>query len=251
MSNSLLFGKFAAVLPAGGLGKRMGGNIPKQLMLLGGKPVYQYSLDTFLKMDEIAEVVMAVPADWKDYFEKEIRTWFLSDNAIGEFRTKLKIVVGGAERWQSVENGVNALTSSAEYVLVHDVARPFISEKIIRDVCETLVHKGSCLVAKPAIDTIKIASDGRVESTIDRRKVWLAQTPQAARIDLLKSLYARIEKKPLNFTPTDEASILEFFGEPVYIVKGESANDKLTTPEDFEIFAGRVSNSGKIRECTY
>ena len=72
MSNSLLFGKFAAVLPAGGLGKRMGGNIPKQLMLLGGKPVYQYSLETFLKMDEIAEVVMAVPADWKDYFEKEI-----------------------------------------------------------------------------------------------------------------------------------------------------------------------------------
>lgn len=248
MKNSSFFGKFAAVLPAGGLGKRMGGNIPKQLMLLGGKPVYQYSLDTFLKMDEIAEVVMAVPADWKDYFEKEIRAWI---SASGHDSNKLKIVLGGAERWQSVENGVNALASNAEYVLVHDVARPFVSEKIIRDVCETLVNKGSCLVAKPAIDTIKIASDGRVESTIDRRKVWLAQTPQAARIDLLKSLYARIEKEPLDFTPTDEASILEFFGEPVYIVKGESTNDKLTTPEDFEIFAGRVSNSGKIRECTY
>ena len=77
--------------------------------------------------------------------------------------------------------------------------------------------------------------------TIDRNKVWLAQTPQAARIDLLKSLYARIEKEPLNFTPTDEASILEFFGEPVYIVKGESANDKLTTPEDFEFFASRAN----------
>ena len=241
MKNSSLFGRFATVLPAGGLGKRMGGNIPKQLMQLGNKSVYQYSLETFLKMDEIAEVVMAVPADWKEYFEKEIDTWFSSDNAIGGFRTKLKIVVGGAERWQSVQNGVNALASNAEYVLVHDVARPFISEKIIRDVCETLVNKGSCLVAKPAIDTIKIASDGRVESTIDRNKVWLAQTPQAARIDLLKNLYARIAKEPLDFTPTDEASILEFFGEPVYIVKGESANDKLTTPEDFEIFASRAS----------
>lgn len=241
MSNSLLFGKFAAVLPAGGLGKRMGGTIPKQLMKLGGKPVYQYCLETFLKMEEIAEVVIVVPADWKKYFEEEIDTWFSSDNDIGGFRTKLKIVIGGAERWQSVENGVNALASNAEYVLVHDVARPFISEKIIRDVCETLVNKGSCLVAKPAIDTIKIASDGRVESTIDRNKVWLAQTPQAARIDLLKNLYARIAKEPLDFTPTDEASILEFFGEPVYIVKGESANDKLTTPEDFEIFASRAS----------
>ena len=241
MENSLFFGKFAAVLPAGGLGKRMGGTIPKQLMQLGGKPVYQYSLETFLKMDEIAEVVMAVPADWKDYFEKEIDSWIETNESAERFRTKLKIVVGGAERWQSVENGVNALTSSAEYVLVHDVARPFISETIIREVCETLINKGSCLVAKPAIDTIKIASDGRVVSTIDRRKVWLAQTPQAARIDLLKQLYSRIAKEPLNFTPTDEASILEFFGEPVYIVQGESANDKLTTPEDFAVFASRIT----------
>lgn len=223
-----LKGRFAAVLPAGGLGKRMGGNIPKQLMLLGGKPVYRYCLETFLKMDEIAEVVMAVPADWKDHFEKDFS------------HPKLKIVVGGAERWQSVENGVNALTSGAEYALVHDVARPFISEEIIRNVCETLITKGSCLVAKAAVDTIKIAKDGKVENTIDRNTVWLAQTPQAASIALLKKLYARIAAEPLNFTPTDEASILEYFGENVYIVKGNAANDKLTTPEDFEIFAKRT-----------
>ena len=229
-------GKFAAVLPAGGLGKRMGGNIPKQLMVLGGKPVYRYSLETFLSMDEIAEVVMAVPADWKDHFEKEI----FSDNASEEIRTKMKIVVGGAERWQSVENGVNALTSNAEFVLVHDVARPFISKEIIRDVCETLVTKGSCLVAKPAVDTIKIAKDGCVQQTIDRNTVWMAQTPQAASIALLKKLYGRIAAEPLNFTPTDEASILEYFGESVYIVKGNNLNDKLTTPEDFEIFASRA-----------
>ena len=229
-------GKFAAVLPAGGLGKRMGGNIPKQLMVLGGKPVYRYSLETFLSMDEIAEVVMAVPADWKDHFEKEI----FSDNASEEIRTKMKIVVGGAERWQSVENGVNALTSNAEFVLVHDVARPFISKEIIRDVCETLVTKGSCLVAKPAVDTIKIAKDGCVQQTIDRNTVWMAQTPQAASVALLKKLYGRIAAEPLNFTPTDEASILEYFGESVYIVKGNNLNDKLTTPEDFEIFASRA-----------
>ncbi|SHL41817.1 2-C-methyl-D-erythritol 4-phosphate cytidylyltransferase [Fibrobacter sp. UWT2] len=229
-------GKFAAVLPAGGLGKRMGGNIPKQLMVLGGKPVYRYSLETFLSMDEIAEVVMAVPADWKDHFEKEI----FSDNASELIRTKMKIVVGGAERWQSVENGVNALTSNAEFVLVHDVARPFISKEIILDVCKTLVEKGSCLVAKPAVDTIKIAKDGCVQQTIDRNTVWMAQTPQAASIALLKKLYGRIAAEPLNFTPTDEASILEYFGESVYIVKGNNLNDKLTTPEDFEIFASRV-----------
>lgn len=225
---SELKGRFAAVLPAGGLGKRMGGNIPKQLMLLGGKPVYRYCLETFLEMEEISEVVMAVPADWKDHFEKDFS------------HEKLKIVVGGAERWQSVENGVNALTSGAEYVLVHDVARPFISKEIIRDVCRTLVEKGSCLVAKPAVDTIKIAKDGCVEQTIDRNTVWMAQTPQAAPVDLLKKLYSRIAAEPLDFTPTDEASILEYFGEKVYIVKGAAANDKLTTPEDFEIFLKRA-----------
>ena len=232
----IMKGKFAAVLPAGGLGKRMGGNIPKQLMVLGGKPVYRYSLETFLSMDEIAEVVMAVPADWKDHFEKEI----FGDNASELIRAKMKIVVGGAERWQSVENGVKALTSKAEFVLVHDVARPFISKEIIRDVCETLVTKGSCLVAKPAVDTIKIAKNGCVQQTIDRNTVWLAQTPQAASVALLKKLYGRIAAEPLNFTPTDEASILEYFGESVYIVKGNNLNDKLTTPEDFEIFASRA-----------
>ena len=232
-------GRFAAVLPAGGLGKRMGGNIPKQLMVLGGKPVYRYSLETFLSMEEIAEVVMAVPADWKDHFEKEI--FGQSPSELDTLITnKLKIVVGGAERWQSVENGVNALTSGAEYVLVHDVARPFISKEIILDVCKTLVEKGSCLVAKPAVDTIKIAKDGRVQQTIDRNTVWMGQTPQAASIALLKKLYGRIAAEPLNFTPTDEASILEYFGEPVYIVKGNTLNDKLTTPEDFEIFASRA-----------
>lgn len=229
-------GKFAAVLPAGGLGKRMGGNIPKQLMVLGGKPVYRYSLETFLSMDEIAEVVMAVPADWKDHFEKEI----FGDNASELIRAKMKIVVGGAERWQSVENGVKALTSNAEFVLVHDVARPFISKEIILDVCKTLIKKGSCLVAKPAVDTIKIAKDRCVQQTIDRNTVWMAQTPQAASIALLKKLYGRIAAEPLNFTPTDEASILEYFGESVYIVKGNNLNDKLTTPEDFEIFASRA-----------
>ena len=232
-------GRFAAVLPAGGLGKRMGGNIPKQLMVLGGKPVYRYSLETFLSMDEIAEVVMAVPADWKDHFEKEI--FGQSPSELDALITnKLKIVVGGAERWQSVENGVNALTSGAEYVLVHDVARPFISKEIILDVCKTLVEKGSCLVAKPAVDTIKIAKDGCVQQTIDRNTVWMAQTPQAASIALLKKLYGRIAAEPLDFTPTDEASILEYFGESVYIVKGNNLNDKLTTPEDFEIFASRA-----------
>ncbi len=235
-------GRFAAVLPAGGIGKRMGGTIPKQLMQLNGKPVYFYCLETILSIDEIGQVVMAVPADWKDFFEKQIYGESgLSKTLPAETLSKLTLVVGGAERWQSVRNGVNALSDQAEFVLVHDVARPFVSKEIIENVCKTLVEKGSCLVAKPAVDTIKVAEDGKVEKTIDRKKVWLAQTPQAASASLLKSLYGRIDREPLDFTPTDEASILEFFGENVFIVQGNAMNDKLTTPEDFEIFSARLA----------
>ena len=231
-------GRFAAVLPAGGIGKRMGGAIPKQLMLLKGKPVYFYCLETFLSMDEISQVVLAVPADWKSHFEKDISK---NSGWSAEMRNKLTIVVGGSERWQSVRNGVEALDCQAEYVLVHDVARPFVSKEIVQEVCRTLVEKGSCLVAKPAIDTIKIAEDGKVEKTIDRKKIWMAQTPQAASVALLKKLYDRIDKEPLDFTPTDEASILEFFGEQVFIVQGNAMNDKLTTPEDFDVFSARLA----------
>lgn len=231
-------GRFAAVLPAGGIGKRMGGAIPKQLMLLKGKPVYFYCLETFLSMDEISQVVLAVPADWKSHFEKDILE---NSGWSTEMLNKLTIVVGGSERWQSVRNGVNALSGQAEYVLVHDVARPFVSKEIVQEVCRTLVEKGSCLVAKPAIDTIKIAEDGKVEKTIDRKKIWMAQTPQAASVALLKKLYDRIDKEPLDFTPTDEASILEFFGEQVFIVQGNAMNDKLTTPEDFDVFSARLA----------
>lgn len=225
--------KFAAVLPAGGLGKRMGGPLPKQLLPLHGKPVYRYSLETFLRLPEIAEVVLAVPADWESRFREELAPGC----GIPEAElAKLKIVIGGADRWQSVRNGVNALECS-EFVLIHDVARPFLSEALVRDIFRTLESQGACLVAKPCADTVKVVENGIVRETLDRNKIWLAQTPQACRVDLLKSLYTKMDAHPLDFTPTDEASILEHFQIPVFVVRGSAENDKLTTPEDFARFS--------------
>lgn len=226
-------GTYSVVLPAGGLGRRMGAKLPKQLLTLGGKPVYLHSLETFLKMPEILEVVLAVPAEWLGHFETETKA-----RLAPEFLKKLKIVVGGAERWLSVRRGVEALASGADFVLVHDVARPFISKKIIAAIFESL-ERGPCIVAKACPDTVKVAQNGKVEKTLDRNTIWLAQTPQCCKVSLLKSLYQKIDAEPLSFTPTDEASILEHFGETVYIVPGDSMNDKLTTPEDFARFAER------------
>lgn len=206
----------------------MGSKIPKQLLPLNGKPVYRYALETFAQMDEIEEVVLAVPADWKSHFEKELQNF--------RFAHKLKLVIGGKERWESVRNGIEALSKEIEFVLVHDVARPLISHSLILQVLETLETKGSCLVARQAVDTVKMVESGKVERTIPRENVYLAQTPQAARVEIFKKLYKRIDDNPLDFLPTDEASILEHFEEPVYVVPGNSQNDKLTTRADLERF---------------
>ncbi len=212
----------------------MGSKIPKQLLPLDDKPVYRYALETFAQMEEIAEVVLAVPADWKAHFEKELQDFRLA--------RKLKIVIGGKERWESVRNGIEALSEGIDFALVHDVARPLVSQSLIRQVMETLEAKGSCLVACPAVDTVKIVKSGKVEQTVPRENVYLAQTPQAARVDTFKKLYRKIDEHPLDFLPTDEASILEHFGEPVYIVPGNSRNDKLTTPDDLKRFRLLLEN---------
>lgn len=220
--------KFAAVLPAGGLGKRMGANLPKQLLPLGDKPVYRHSLETFLDMPQISEVVLAVPAEWKAHFESELKSPLQSG--------KLKIVIGGKDRWLSVRKGIEALSPQIDYALIHDVARPLLSRELILQVIETLVSKGACLVAKPSADTVKVVKQGEVQGTIPRDEIFLAQTPQAASVELFKKLYQRLDAEPLSFVPTDEASILEHFKIPVHIVPGNSLNDKLTTPPDLEMF---------------
>jgi 2-C-methyl-D-erythritol 4-phosphate cytidylyltransferase len=125
---------------------------------------------------------------------------------------------------------VEALPGGISHVMVHDAARPFISGEIISNVANVL-ENSCCMVAKPVFDTVKKAENGFVKSTLDRNALWLAQTPQAAPVGLLKDLYKKMEGVS-DFCPTDEASILEKFGVPIKIVEGNAKNDKITTKED-------------------
>jgi 2-C-methyl-D-erythritol 4-phosphate cytidylyltransferase len=200
------------------LGKRVGGEVPKQLVKLHGKAMWQHSAETFLNHEKIEAVVLTVPEEWQSYFVQEAKD------------LSIIVAVGGKERWQSVKNGVNALPKDISHVMAHDAARPFISSVIISDVAEALEHS-CCMVAKPVFDTVKVAENGFVKSTLDRNALWLAQTPQAAPVALLKELYEKMESIP-DFCPTDEASILEKFGIAIKIVEGNAKNDKITTIED-------------------
>jgi len=230
MSNANTVGAgFAAVLPAGGLGKRMGGSQPKQMLELGGRPIWRHSVETFLAHPGISEVVLVVPSEWVSHFEQELE---------GE---NVNIVVGGAERWQSVQNGVNALSERIRWVLVHDVARPFLHSSIIDAVLERL-QESACIVAKPVNDTVKVVQQGLISNTIDRDTVFLAQTPQACEVNILRDCYLRMREEVIPFSPTDEASILERYGIAVSVVQGDSWNDKITTPEDMLRFKALLSN---------
>jgi 2-C-methyl-D-erythritol 4-phosphate cytidylyltransferase len=214
--------RIGAVITAGGLGKRLGGEVPKQLVKLRGKAMWRHSAETFLNNEEIKAVVVTVPEDWQSYFAEEAKD------------LSLVVAVGGKERWQSVKNGIEALPGNVSHVMVHDAARPFINEDIINSVAKAL-ENDCCMVAKPVFDTVKIAENGFVKSTIDRKTVWLAQTPQAAPVAMLKELYKKMESLP-NFCPTDEASIFEKFNIPIKIIEGNADNDKITTKEDMEKF---------------
>jgi 2-C-methyl-D-erythritol 4-phosphate cytidylyltransferase len=214
--------KIGAIITAGGLGKRVGGNVPKQLVKLHGKAMWLHSVEAFLNNKKIKTVVLTVPANWQNYFIEESKN------------LSLIVALGGKERWQSVKNGIEALPKDISHAMVHDAARPFVSQGIINSVAKAL-SKDCCMVAKPVFDTVKIAENSYVKSTLDRKSIWLAQTPQAAPVALLKKLYKKMEKYP-DFCPTDEASILEKFGIPIKIVEGNAMNDKITTKEELDKF---------------
>jgi 2-C-methyl-D-erythritol 4-phosphate cytidylyltransferase len=216
--------QYGVVLPAGGLGKRMGAHIPKQLLPLKGKPMYKHSLELFMNHPLIQQVVVCFPTDWEDHFREDLKN------------TQVTLVAGGALRWESVRNGILALHPSITHVLVHDIARPFVSPAVI-DATLAECTQSPCLVAKPCADTVKqVQQDGSVV-TLDRETIWLAQTPQAFAVQDILALYNRLAEFPA-FEPTDEAGIFEKFNIPVTIVPGDSLNDKITTTQDFLRFGG-------------
>ncbi len=213
--------KFAAVLPAGGLGTRMGLDKPKQLLELAGETLLVRAVGAFVRHPKVDHVIVACPQDWLSYFEEQLKPF------------GVQIVVGGAERWQSVRNAVEALSADFEGLLIHDVARPLVSQQIISNCIDCLKEKRACLVAKPVVDTVQVVRNNQVVSTLDRNEIWLAQTPQCfCREDLLKAY----ENMPTGYHPTDEAGLMRSMGHEVCVVKGEERNNKLTHPEDVKQF---------------
>ena len=233
--------KTVALVPAAGRGLRMGGLVPKQFLSIGGLPLIVHSLRTLQASSVIDAIVLAVPQADLAYCQSDIVD-------AHRFTKVIKVVAGGQERQDSVRNALAVLDNQVEIVVVHDAVRPFLTERMLEEVVAAARATGAAIIALPMRDTVKyVGADHVIERTVDRRPLWLAQTPQAFRRDWLQEAHrrAQIESVPA----TDDAYLLEWMGYSVKVVEGSGENIKVTRPEDMvigeAILASRQSAAGK------
>lgn len=220
--------KNVAIVLAAGQGKRMKSNVRKQYLLIKEKPVLYYTLRVFEASPLISEIILVTGEGEIEYCRRQIVEKY-------GFQKVHKIIAGGKERYHSVYKGIQAI-SEADYVFIHDGARPFVDEEILERVCAAVKEYEACVVGMPVKDTIKIVDEGCFAiRTPDRRKVWQIQTPQAFEYHLIKNAYEKLmEEEPEGVT--DDAMVVETMTEhKVKLVEGSYRNLKITTPEDLDI----------------
>lgn len=218
--------KAFALIPAAGMGKRMGASINKQYLLLDGLPILAHTLSVFEQSPLIAGICLVTPSDEIPFCREHV----VEANG---FKKVIALVPGGKERQHSVMNGLNALQGHAaadDVVLIHDGVRPFITPALIRDSITAARSSDGALVAVPAKDTIKTVLNGVVTGTPDRDTLWQAQTPQSFRFDVIQRAHQHAADD--DFLGTDDASLVERQGGRITIVMGDYRNIKITTPED-------------------
>ena len=212
----------AVVLPAGGAGRRLGARTPKQFLTIDRVPIIALAAQRFARHPAVAEIVVAVPAALLD------RARALLDRHVP--RGRIVVVRGGADRQESVGEGLRAVSSGAGIIVVHDAVRPFAPRAVIDAVIDAARETGAAICAVPIADTLKRVRDGVVEATVDRSELWAVQTPQAFRAALLREAHDKARRD--GFLGTDEAMLVERLGHSVRVVRGDNANVKITTPED-------------------
>ncbi|MGL4461238.1 MAG: 2-C-methyl-D-erythritol 4-phosphate cytidylyltransferase [Planctomycetia bacterium] len=221
--------QFGVVLVAAGKSSRFGGVQKKTFTALAGRAVWLHSLDLFLKRPDVAHIVVVIADDDRDEFDLRFRPRLL-------FESDVSVALGGAERTDSVANGLAALVAAApgiEYVAVHDAARPCTTPSQIDAVFHDALASGAAILAAPVADTLKRGNDtcGIVE-TVPRVGLWQAQTPQVFRRDWIEEAYARRGEAA---AATDDAQLLERFGRRVALTRGSAANLKITTADDLTL----------------
>ncbi len=219
--------RVAALILAAGKGERMGAKKAKLFLLLKDRPVIVHTLFRFEQCPLIDDIFLVLSQGMIKYFDENISRKY-------GFKKLAKVVAGGRKRQDSAKKGFNAIKAGYDLVMVHDGARPFVSPGILQEAVHKTAKYGATLVAVPVKDTIKmVSSQGEIVQTLNRSRLWAAQTPQTFTHSLLKKAFQKARED--NFCGTDEASLVERIGVGIKIVEGSYDNIKITTPEDLSV----------------
>jgi 2-C-methyl-D-erythritol 4-phosphate cytidylyltransferase len=224
--------RIAAILPAAGLGTRMGAETPKQFLELDGVPIVVLSLRSIASCEFVTDIIVATRGDEVERLEKRIRD--------EKFKQSVRVVRGGDSRQDSVAQALQLVSNDTEIVLVHDAVRPFVTHDQITRVIEEARKCRAAILGIPAMDTVKEVKRASlpedvalITATIPRERIVLAQTPQAFSTKLLKEAFARAQADGVN--ASDEAGLIERLGYDVHVVLGSERNMKITKPADMEL----------------
>jgi 2-C-methyl-D-erythritol 4-phosphate cytidylyltransferase len=218
-----------SILVAGGSGSRMGSAVPKQFLLLNDKPILVHTIERFLELTD-NQIILVLPAAEIAYWTSEIITKKAGTSLIGDLN-RIKVVEGGASRFQSVRNGLRAIPAEKGLVAIHDGVRPLVSLEIIKKSFEeALIHK-AVVVSVLLKDSARVVDDNGGNKAIDRSRIRLMQTPQTFDLELIKAAFVTEEQSFF----TDDASVVEHYGFPIKLIEGDYQNIKITTPEDLRI----------------
>lgn len=214
------------IIPAGGMGVRLGHDKPKALVEIGGRCLLARTLDCFEPLGLLAGAIVVVPEKNRGDFEALLGAAFPDIPFI--------LAPGGAERQDSVASGLSALDENTELVVIHDAARPFVSREAIESSCAAAEEHGAATVAIPCNDTILEADDDDfLGATPDRRRLWACQTPQTFRATVIRAAYDWARTKRM--VATDDGSLVRQAGHRVKLVMGSRLNFKVTTPDDLAL----------------
>ncbi len=231
----------ASIIPAAGVGIRMGGDTPKQFLSLEGVPIFIHTLRKFTASEAVDEVFLALRSEDMDRAGRDIDR--------EHFSKPVRMVAGGATRQETVARGLAVLPPSTEIVVVHDAVRPFVELETIRRVVEAARTEGAAILGIPSVDTVKQVERQTILGTIPRERIVLAQTPQAFRFSILQEAFARAEAD--GFFATDESSLVERMGQTVVVLMGSDRNIKITKPSDLplaRLYVAQEREKQKVEE---
>ena len=226
--------RVGVIIVAGGSGKRMGGALPKQFSFVGGEPILARTINTFRKALPTSRIVVVLPAEYIDFWK----------NLSARFEVaKHSLVEGGAERFHSVKNGIEALSDAVDLIAVQDGVRPFASKELILRTVACAAENGSAIPVVKAVDSYR-AVEGEESHIIDRTPLRIVQTPQIFAAPILRAAYDTEFRAEF----TDDASVVEFSGENISLCEGDYLNIKITTPNDISLANAIVAMEKENKE---